>query len=57
MGQTIEEMFQKVGVKTVFDKNGHFTSEAMSSYDKVATQFFDGNIDALDQICEEEKCF
>lgn len=54
---TIETMFKQVGVGKVFDRDGYFTDEALGKYDIVADKFFNGNIDRLDALCDEEKCF
>ena len=54
---TIETMFKQVGVTKVFDEDGYFTDEAMTKYEDVADKFFKGNIDKLDALCDEEKCF
>lgn len=53
---TIEDMFNSVGVKNVFDKNGYFTPEAEEKYEEVGKKFFD-NIDEFDKLCSEEHCF
>lgn len=55
-GLTIEEIFFKViGRKfEVFDKQGHFTKEALKHYDKVASAYGE---DEFDRLCAEEECF
>ena len=57
MELTIEQMFQNLGVKEVFDTDGHFTMEALKVYGDVSKKYFNDNIDELDKLCEEEKCF
>lgn len=54
---TIEAMFKSRGVSKVFDDKGIFTEEALKVYDEVAKEFFNDNIDNLDKLCSEEKCF
>ena len=56
---TIEDAFKSVnGNKKVFDKEGYFIDDTYEKYaQKVADKFFNGNIDELDKICEEEHCF
>lgn len=54
---TIEDMFKTFGIKKVFDKNGYLTRGAMKVYNKVAQKYFNNDIDQLDKLCEEEKCF
>lgn len=54
---TIEAMFKSRGVSKVFNDKGIFTEEALKVYDEVANEFFNGNIDNLDKLCSEEKCF
>ena len=56
MELTIEQMFKNLGIKEVFDTDGHFTIEALKVYGDVAKKYFN-NIDEFDKLCEEEKCF
>lgn len=56
---TIEDAFKNVSkLSEIFDDEGHFQKNIYEKYAQlVADEYFNGNIDKLDAVCNEENCF